>query len=137
MPIPVKITHFWFVLLFGYVLHTILMMIPVFYGQSLAAEGADPEGINTAKWFNLIVYLVPMVLILMIQASSLRILRYINLLFVALFFLLNTLHPMELLGASETDWTQLILMIFIIIFNAFLIYYSWRWAWPSKKEIIE
>lgn len=132
MQINVKISHLWFVIIFGSIVHTMLSMMPLFFGQSIGSEGASEGDIAGALLFVLTMFLIPLMLVVLIQIIEAAWLCYANLTFAILFLFLNVMHPMELFEAETFDWVQFILMVFIALSNLVLCHQAWQWVKENK-----
>lgn len=127
-----RISVLWLIMLAGLVVHTLLSLLPVFFAQSVAVPNAQESDLAAATWMTLAMMLVPLVLAMLLVILNGNTLRWPNLVFAAVFLLLNLTHPLETLEAEIVPWHQLVLMSFMIVLSAVLLAQSWRWIKQGK-----
>lgn len=127
MNIKQNLAILWLIMISGVVAHTLLGMLPLFFGQSIAAEGAGEADVSAALWITLAMFLLPLIIAMLLVTLKGNGLRWPNLVIAALFLLLNLTHPLELIGSDSIPWHQLVLMLFMIVLNALLVKQSWHW----------
>lgn len=127
MNIKQNLAILWLIMISGVVAHTLLGMLPLFFGQSIAAEGAGEADVSAALWITLAMFLLPLIIAMLLVTLKDNGLRWPNLVIAALFLLLNLTHPLELIGSDSIPWHQLVLMLFMIVLNALLVKQSWHW----------
>lgn len=127
MQLQQKISNLWFVILFGLTVHTLLSLMPLFFVPAIGPEDGTLEGVESAKWFTLILNVIPLLLVVLIQLLSAKWLKLTNFVVSALLLVMNGLHPMELFGGESVDWSQFVLMLFIFLTNLALAAQSWKW----------
>lgn len=128
MNIQQRIGVLWLIMLAGFVVHTLLGLLPVFFGQSVAMPNAQEGDLVVATWMTLATTLLPLLLAMLLVAWQGNALRWPNLIVAVLFLLLNLVHPLETLEAEVTPWHQLLLMAFMIVLGIVLVVQSWRWV---------
>jgi|ACQI01.1.fsa_nt_gi uncharacterized membrane protein len=134
MSLTQKLINLWLVIVAGFIIHNMLNILPLFFDQSIAAEGADAAQIAGATWMMLVFFTLPLLMVLLIQMCNPNRIKYVNMVVAGLFLLLNVTHPMELIGQEPFAWHQLILMVFIAIVNIALAYLSWKWLREKANQ---
>ena len=61
-----KIITLWTVFLFGMTFHSLLAIMPVFFGADAAIPGSTGSVPDSMMWMSLLIYLLPMSLIVLI-----------------------------------------------------------------------
>ncbi len=124
-----KIIVLWNVILFGFIFHSLIEMMPLFFGVNIAIPEATGNMPSSMAWMSLIFYIVPMLCIagmLYVTSSWFKIL---NLILSSIFVLMNAWHLIEHImeGGSAI---QPILLSFILLVSILLFVASLNW----KKE---
>lgn len=123
-----RICDLWLAVVLGFMTHTLLEFLPLFFGQSIAAESADISALPTTNWMMVAILTLPLLLVVLINLSEAVWLRYLNIAVAALFLVLNISHPMELFGQDVFAYHQLAVMLLIIVANLALVYVAWLWV---------
>lgn len=126
-----RIINLWLAVLLGLITHTIVELLPLFFKDSIVAEGADIAHLNSANWMVTAMMVLPLFLITLINLTDRKWLRYLCLVIAGLFLLLNASHPMELFEAETIAYHQLVIMLCTLFANIALVLACWKWT----KEI--
>ncbi|MCK4226456.1 hypothetical protein KAX29_06160 [candidate division WOR-3 bacterium] len=124
-----KIVTLWIVFLFGMVFHSLLAMMPIFWGESVAMspELIAKNPIAPMMWMSLFFYLIPMIVIAMVLFIEAKWNKVTNFVFTLVFTLMNIFHIAEHLGTSPVDSCQILLLTFVLISGILLNIVSYRW----------
>lgn len=123
-----RISTLWLVVLFGLVTHTLVEFLPLFFKDSIAADGVDIAQLGTANWMVTVMMTLPLLLVTLINLTNAKWLRYLCLVIAGLFLLLNASHPMELFEAEEIAYHQLLIMLITLFANIVLALFCWKWT---------
>ncbi len=124
-----KIVMLWTAFLFGMIFHSLLAMMPLFWGQSVAMtqEQIAAHPITPMMWVVLFFYLVPMIFIVITSLTEAKWNRIANFVFSILFTLMNIWHLIGHAGESPVDGRQILLLTFVLISGIILNIVSYRW----------
>lgn len=121
---PFKIIILWSLILLGFIFHSLLATMPLFFGESITtpdATGTMPEWMN---WMALAIYMIPMLMITVTLYTAAKWHTVTNLILAVLFVGINAMHLFEEFGNSGI---QTVLLSFILILSLLLILSSYRW----------
>ena len=121
----------WMVFLVGFTTHTLLAVMPVFFGGDVAIPDAAGSMPASMGWMTLSFFLIPLLLIVGILFSRATWCRFTNLVFAGLFALLNIFHLYEHAVESPVEWTQVVLLAWVLIFSLIQCGVSFRWVWET------
>ena len=124
-----KIIVLWGIILIGLIIHALIEMMPLFFGQSIAMPDATGTMPDQMAWMMLLFFLLPMVCIVGVLFCSSNWIKITNLLLAALFMLLNLVHFISD-GLIAGSALQSVLLIFVLFSSVLLFIASLRW----KKE---
>lgn len=129
----IKVIMLWGVFLFGMISHTLLAVMPVFWGQSVAMtqEQIAANPMAPMMWMMLFFFLFPMIMIVLTLSIEVKWCRITNLVLSLLFTLMNIWHLIGHLGESPVDSCQIVLLTFVLISGILLNIFSFRWM---KKQ---
>ena len=124
-----NVVALWVVFLFGMVFHSLLAVMPVFWGQSIAMsqEQIAANPIDSSMWMMLLFFLLPMVVITVTVFIETKWYRVTNFVFTVLLTLMNVFHLVEHLGENPVDSRQIVLLTFVFIAGILLNFVSYRW----------
>ena len=124
-----KIIVLWSLFLLGMAFHSILAIMPLFFGESITI--ADSTGVMPISigWTVLIFYLIPMICITALLYCKKKWHRVVNLLMAVFFAIASLFH---LYKELESNITQLILLSFILVITLLLTFSSFKWFKESK-----
>jgi hypothetical protein len=125
----IKVIMLWGVFLFGMTFHTLLAIMPVFWGQSVAMtqEQIASNPMAPMMWMMLFFLLFPMITIVLTIFTEAKWCRITNFVLSLLFTLLNIWHLIGHLGESPVDPCQIVLLAFVLISGILLNIFSFRW----------
>lgn len=123
-----RISTLWLVVLFGLVTHTLVEFLPLFFKDTIVADGADIAQLGTANWMVTVMMTLPLLLVTLINLTNAKWLRYLCLVIAGLFLLLNASHPMELFEAEKIAYHQLLIMLITLFANIVLVLFCWKWT---------
>jgi hypothetical protein len=124
-----KISVLWAIFLFGMIFHTLLAIMPVFWGQSvtMAQEQIDTHSLTPMMWMMLFFFLVPMIIIALTLFIETKWHKITNFIFTLLFTLFNIWHLMGHAGETPIDLRQIVLLTFVLISGILLNIVSYKW----------
>lgn len=124
-----KVVSLWTLFLFGMIFHSLLAMMPLFWGQSIAMpqEMINQHPLTPMMWMSLLIYLLPMIIIAVTLFIEAKWHRITNFVFTLLFTLMNIWHLMGHLGETPVDPRQIILLTFVLISGILLNIVSFKW----------
>lgn len=123
-----KIISLWIIFLFGMAFHSLLAVMPLFFGASVTMPDATGAVPASMMWMSLILYLIPMIFItatLFLESSCYKITNFVLTL---LFTVMNIFHLTAHAGMSPVDPCQIVLLTFVLIFGIILNIVSYRWV---------
>lgn len=123
-----RISTLWLVVLFGLVTHTLVEFLPLFFKDTIVADGVDIAQLSTANWMVTVMMTLPLLLVTLINLTNAKWLRYLCLVIAGLFLLLNASHPMELFEAEKIAYHQLLIMLITLFANIVLVLSCWKWT---------
>ncbi|MGV8092660.1 MAG: hypothetical protein AB2L24_12455 [Mangrovibacterium sp.] len=118
-----KIIVLWGLLLLGLTFHSLLEMMPLFFGADISMPGSDGSMPGSMAWMCLVLYLIPMLCMMATLYLSSAWYKVTNLVLAALFTVINAFHLIEEIGWSE----QLVLLTFVLFVSVLLTIASYRW----------
>lgn len=124
-----KITVLWSVFFFGMVSHTLLAMMPIFWGQSIAMsdELIEKNPLNSSLWMTLFFYLIPMIIIVVTIFNEKNWYKITNFVLSILVTIINIWHLIGHAGESTVDSRQIVLLTFVLFFGILLNIVSFKW----------
>jgi len=128
-----KVMMLWAIFLFGMIFHTLLAVMPVFWGQSVAMtqEQIAANPMDPMMWMMLFFFLFPMIMIVLTLSIEAKWFRITNFILSLLFTLMNIWHLIGHLGESPADPCQIVLLTFVLISGILLNIFSFQWM---KKQ---
>lgn len=122
-----KIIILWAIFLFGMTVHTILALIPIFYGVDIAIPEATGKVPSVMLWIMFLSLLIPMILILAVSFIEYVWFRISNFVLSIIFTIMNTYHLIGHAGETPVDPCQIVLLTFVLISGVMLNIVSYRW----------
>lgn len=122
-----KISILWLIILIGLVFHTILHLIPVFYGVDIVKPnppGAVPLAMSLTMGFTFLIPVAMICLCLFFTSKWARVINFIVSLVVAL---INTAHLSELFLAKSVDIAQVFVLPALFVVGLLLCIKSYKW----------
>ena len=122
-----KVIVLWTVFLFGMVFHSLIAMMPIFFGASVTIPDAVGTVPDSMMWMALAFYLLPMIFIiaaLFLESSRYKITNFV---FTLLFSLMNIFHLFEHFSQSPIDFIQIALLTFVLIAGILLNIAAFKW----------
>lgn len=122
-----KISILWLIILIGLVFHTILHLMPVFYGVNIAkpnSTGAVPLGMSLTMGFT---FLIPVAMICLCLFFTGKWVQVTNLIISIIVLLINTVHLSELFLAKSVDIAQVFVLPALFVVSLFLCVISYKW----------
>ncbi len=128
-----QVVTLWTIFLFGMILHSLLGIFPLFWGESISMsqEQIAKNPMQSSLGIMLLFFLIPMIIIVLTSFIETKWYRITNFVFTLLFTLMNIWHLMEHLGESPIDQCQIVLLTFILLSGVMLNIVSFKWL---KKE---
>ena len=128
-----KIVVLWVVFFLGMTTHSLLAIIPIFFGVDVAMP--DSTGVVPAPmmWMMLFFWLLPMIIIVGTLITEVNWFRTTNFVISLLFTLFNIWHPIGHLKESPVDPRQIVLLIFVLAFGILLNIVSFKWMKEEKE----
>ena len=123
----VKIVSLWIIFLFGMAFHSLLAVMPIFFGADVAipdTTGVVPAGM---MWMSLFFYLIPMIIMVIVLFIEAKWNKVTNFVLTLVFTLMNMFHLTEHASTSLVDPRQIVLLTFVLIFGIILNIVSYRW----------
>jgi hypothetical protein len=111
------------------VFHSLLAMMPIFWGESVAMspELIAKNPIAPMMWMMLFFFLIPMIIILVTVFVEKKWYRITNFVLTLLLTLFNIYHLTGHLGESPVDPRQIMLLTFVLISGILLNIVSFKW----------
>ena len=124
-----QVVTLWIIFLFGMILHSLLGIFPLFWGESISIsqEQIAKNPMQSSMWMMLLFFLIPMIIIVLTSFLETKWYRITNFAFTLLFTLMNIWHLMGHLGESPVDQRQIVLLAFIFISGIMLNIVSFKW----------
>ncbi|MCK4330499.1 hypothetical protein KAX02_11735 [candidate division WOR-3 bacterium] len=124
-----KIITLWVVFLFGMTFHSLLAIMPLFWGQSIAMspEQIAKNPMASSMWMVLFFFLLPMIIIVVTLVIEAKWYKVTNFVLSILFTLMNIYHLTGHLGESPVDPRQIVLLTFVLISGILLNIVSFKW----------
>lgn len=124
-----KILVLWTVFLLGMIVHSLLAIMPVFWGQSIAMpeEMTARHAFESSMWMTLAFFLLPMIIIAATTFIESGWYKITNFILSILITLMNIFHVIGHLGESPVDIRQIVLLTFVLIFGILLNMVSFKW----------
>ncbi len=122
-----KISILWLIILIGLVFHTILHLIPVFYGVDIVkpnSQGVIPLGISLTMGFT---FLIPVAIICLCVFFTSKWARVINFIVSLIVALINIAHLSEFFLAKSVDIAQVFVLPALFVISLFLCVISYKW----------
>jgi hypothetical protein len=121
-----RITSLWFIVLTGLMYHTVLHLVPGFYGIDIVKPGATGQmPISMVLTFGLS-FLIPVLAIIAVNFLKNNMGWLLNFILSSMAMLINTGHLSEFFTARRFDPTQLFIIIPIFLISILLITDSWK-----------
>ena len=124
-----EVVTLWIIFLFGMILHSLLGIFPLFWGESISMsqELIAKNPIQSSMWMMLFFFLIPMIIIVLTSFLETKWYRITNFVFTLLFTLMNIWHLIGHLCESPVDPRQIVLLIFVFISGVILNIVSFKW----------
>ncbi len=124
-----KVVTLWVIFLFGMILHSLLGIFPLFWGESISMsqEQIAKNPMQSSLYMMLFFFLIPMIIIVLTSFLETKWYRITNFVFSLLFSLMNVFHLFEHLGESPVDLHQIVLLTFVLISGIMLNIVSFKW----------
>ena len=124
-----KVVILWIIFLFGMILHSLLGIFPLFWGESISMsqEQIAKNPMESSLGMMLFFFLIPMIIIVLTSFIETKWYRITNFIFSLLFSLMNVFHLFEHLGESPVDTRQIVLITFILLSGIMLNIVSFKW----------
>ena len=122
-----KITILWSVFLFGMTFHSLLAIMPVFFGAEAAIPGSTGSVPASMMWMSLLIYLIPMILIVLILFTEKKWFKITNFGFSILFTIMNIFHVIGHITEIPVQMVQVVLLTFVLISGILLNIVSYKW----------
>jgi hypothetical protein len=121
-----RISLVWIIILSGLILHTLLHVVPVFYGIEIARPDATGHMPSSMVWILGLSFLVPVCGIIAVNYLNNKSGRIINAVLATLALLVNTSHLSEFFISDELDPTQLFVIPVLFLVSILLVLDSWK-----------
>jgi len=117
-----KIIILWQLYLFGMVFHTLISLMPIFFGASVAIESATGVMPESIGWKLLVFLVLPMICITVSLFTNAKWHRLSNLVVAALFTLASLMH---LINDGGSSIFQAILLSYVLVVTVLLTWVSY------------
>lgn len=114
-----KIVALWLVLMLGLIVHTMLEILPLFAGESIAVESQEVNSAMLTTFSAVIMFLIPVVGILFTLYARNRGTAIVALVIASLYGVANLLHMSDLF--QEFSWGQCAVLPINLLINILLI----------------
>ena len=132
-----QISVLWLIFLLGMAMHMLLAMMPLFAGQSVATDEMPVEKLLAMTWMTTFIVVIPMVLASLVLILDSKAFKWVNLVFAAVYFLLNAYHWIAHLAMAGEAPFQVLLLLVILGISVILAAVSWRWLKePAEAEAL-
>ncbi|MCK4233791.1 hypothetical protein KAX75_05145 [candidate division WOR-3 bacterium] len=130
-----KVVTLWVIFLFGMTFHSLLAIMPLFWGGSIAMspEQIAKNPMAPSMWMVLLFFLIPMIIIVLTSFIETKWYRITNFVFTLLFTMMNIWHLIGHFGETSVDPRQIVLLTFVLIFGFFLNIVSFKWI--KEQEV--
>jgi hypothetical protein len=132
-----KIIALWSVFLLGTVFHTQLALMPLLYGQNVAMSGYNGIMPASHPWLMLGFFVLPIIAIIVTVFNDSRRYRMIHFGLTVFYSVMNLLHVILDLFVTPIEWSQIVLMVIVLINGIFLNIVAFQWMkqrFNSKKR---
>ena len=136
MNLNVRIAFYWLLIVIGYIFHSLFNLTGLVFGidiKSPEATGSVPIGMHI---FRIVVELFPFLWAAILLRTTNSSIKLINFVLAILFGLLNLVHLAEGVVKDFSDYAQVVLMLFILIVNIFLILDAKNWRKQADKTLL-
>lgn len=125
----IKVVTLWIIFLFGMILHSLLGIFPLFWGEniSMSKELIAKNPMQSSMWMMLFFFLMPMIIIMLTSFIETKWYRITNFVFSLLFSFMNIFHLFGHLGETPVDPRQIVLLTFILLSGVMLNIVSFKW----------
>ena len=125
----IKVVTLWIIFLFGMILHSLLGIFPLLWGESISMsqEQIAKNPMGSSMWMMLFFFLIPMIIVLLTSFIEAKWYRITNFVFTLLFTLMNIWHLFGHLGENPIDPRQIVLLTFVFISGVMLNIVSFKW----------
>lgn len=124
-----KVTVLWIIFLFGMILHSLLGIFPLFWGESISMsqEQIAKNPMESSLGMMLFFFLIPMIIIMLTSFIETKLYRITNFVFTLLFTMMNIWHLIGHLGETPVDPCQIVLLTFVLLSGVMLNIVSFKW----------
>ncbi len=124
-----QVITLWIIFLFGMILHSLLGIFPLFWGESISMsqEQIAKNPMESSMWMMIFFFLIPLIIIVFTSFIETKWYRITNFVFTLLFTLMNIWHLFGHLGESPADTRQIVLLTFILLSGVMLNIVSFGW----------
>ena len=124
-----KIITLWVVFLFGMTFHSLLAIMPLFWGGSIAMspEQIAKNPMASSMWMVLFFFLLPMIITVVTLFIEAKWYKVTNFVLSILFTLMNIYHLIGHFGETPVDPRQIVLLTFVLISGILLNIVSFKW----------
>ena len=131
-----KIIILWAVFLLGTLFHTQLGLMPLFHGINIANESltTNISEIAGILWGMLAFFTVPMLAILATAFTNSKRYRIFHFGLTVVYSVLNLLHVVLDLMVKPIVWSQITLMVILLVVGLILNVVAWQWMKESSRS---
>ncbi|MDD4513951.1 hypothetical protein [Massilibacteroides sp.] len=132
----VKIIFYWQLIGICYILHNLLHLSEIYYGKEmliLDANGVTPMG---AQIFTILVSTMPFILAVLSLNVFNKGFLWASFVWSVLLACLNTLHLAETLSSDVLDFSQIVLLLFVLVVNLLLSVALWKSVREQKHKAV-
>ena len=124
-----RVITLWIIFLFGMILHSLLGIFPLFWGESISMsqEQIAKNPMQSSMLMMLSFFLIPMIIIVLTSFIETKWYRITHFVFTLLFTLMNIWHLIGHLSETPVDIHQIVLLTFIFISGVMLNIVSFKW----------
>lgn len=128
-----RMVFLWLTIMVGYCVHTLIDLLPVFFGGNVAipgSEGVVPGGMYA--FTGMIMFLLPVAGLLLASYGVTRPWRMVHLVLSALVLLANIFHLGDLF--TSFNWGQCMVLPVILLVNVLLVWEAARALKSPRRE---
>ncbi|PAX56141.1 hypothetical protein [Brunnivagina elsteri] len=125
-----KITSLWNVFLLGTLFHTQLGLMPLFHGLSIAnpnLHANEFKDVSSILWLMLLFFVIPILAIIGTNFTNSQAYKTAHFYLTILYSILNSLHLILDLGVKPIIWSQITLMLILLLVGLLLNFVSYQW----------
>lgn len=121
-----RIIILWMLLIIGYILHAIYHLSEIFFGIDIKLPEANGTVPPIVHLFRIVLEVGTMIIVLFWLKTQHQFLVWFSFVWSVLLFILNAVHWVEALSTELNNYSQVALLLVILIVNGFLSWELWQ-----------